>query len=239
MIIGKLYIHKNKINGKCYVGQSFQDSIEKRWANGRGYKKNTPFYRAIQKYGWDNFEHIILDEVYTSIDELNQAEEDLIIKMNSLIPNGYNLVTKGTNHIVSENTKQKTSNSCKGMFKGIPMIIRCPTYQNANKGKEARNKGKIVISKNGVEKYIDIQNLSTYLNEGWQKGFTAEHSLKLDATSSRTRFQKGHKISGKNVDHNKNRIWIYNEFLQKNLMILKEKLPEYILKGWIKGRKFF
>ena len=34
---------------------------EKRWGvNGRNYKSSPHFYSAIQKYGWDNFEHNIL-----------------------------------------------------------------------------------------------------------------------------------------------------------------------------------
>lgn len=54
-----LYIHENKTNGKVYVGITSKDTPEKRWLNGRGYK-GTYFYRAIQKYGWDGFEHKIL-----------------------------------------------------------------------------------------------------------------------------------------------------------------------------------
>lgn len=46
-------------NGKCYIGQTHTDP-ERRWNNGNGYKCNAYFYRSIQKYGWDNFEHSIL-----------------------------------------------------------------------------------------------------------------------------------------------------------------------------------
>ena len=36
---------------------------EKRWGiNGNNYKSSPHFYAAIQKYGWDNFEHNILFE---------------------------------------------------------------------------------------------------------------------------------------------------------------------------------
>ena len=54
-----VYIHTNKINGKRYIGVTTMIP-EKRWANGEGYK-NQFFYRAIQKYGWDNFDHFILE----------------------------------------------------------------------------------------------------------------------------------------------------------------------------------
>mgnify|MGYP002658749408 CR=1 FL=1 len=57
-----VYKHTNKINGKVYIGQS--SNIKERWSRkGTCYKGCTYFYNAIQKYGWDNFEHIILKDV--------------------------------------------------------------------------------------------------------------------------------------------------------------------------------
>lgn len=54
----KVYIHKNTINGKMYIGQTKQ-SLARRFRNGEGYINCPHFYAAIQKYGWDNFEHYI------------------------------------------------------------------------------------------------------------------------------------------------------------------------------------
>ena len=47
-------------NGKIYIGQTGQKNPKRRWQNGEGYKPNAHFYNAIQKYGWDNFEHEIV-----------------------------------------------------------------------------------------------------------------------------------------------------------------------------------
>ena len=55
-----VYIHTNKVNGKKYVGVTM-NSPEKRWNNGKGYKDNIHFSSAIQKYGWDSFEHFIIE----------------------------------------------------------------------------------------------------------------------------------------------------------------------------------
>ena len=70
-----IYMHKNIINGKVYIGQTIQENLEDRWKNGKGYKPCTYFYRAIEKYGWDNFAHIILEQGDASFEEINEREK--------------------------------------------------------------------------------------------------------------------------------------------------------------------
>ena len=53
-----VYMHKNKINNKVYIGITFRKP-EDRWQKGQGYHKQLKFFNAILKYGGDNFEHII------------------------------------------------------------------------------------------------------------------------------------------------------------------------------------
>ena len=53
-----VYIHISPSN-KRYVGITSQEP-KRRWQNGRGYYKNIHFTNAINKYGWDNFQHIII-----------------------------------------------------------------------------------------------------------------------------------------------------------------------------------
>lgn len=53
-----VYCHQNKINGKLYFGIT-STSLYLRFRNGRGYLTQV-FGRAIKKYGWDNFRHIII-----------------------------------------------------------------------------------------------------------------------------------------------------------------------------------
>lgn len=88
-----VYIHTNKLNGKRYVGITCQKP-EYRWNNGNGYK-NCHFRHAIDKYGWDSFEHEIVAEGLTK-DEACQLEVELIAKYNTTDRAfGYNRSTGG------------------------------------------------------------------------------------------------------------------------------------------------
>ena len=109
-----VYIHISPSNKK-YIGITSQN-VKKRWQNGYGYKTNKYFWRAIQKYGWDNFEHEILFENLT-VDEAKEKEIELIKLYNTYRPNGYNLTFGGDNiseKIFSEETRKKISNALKG-----------------------------------------------------------------------------------------------------------------------------
>ena len=57
-----VYMHVNRINNKKYIGIS--SNIKQRWSsNGHNYIDQV-FGLAIKKYGWDNFDHIILFDNY-------------------------------------------------------------------------------------------------------------------------------------------------------------------------------
>ena len=75
--IWTVYMHRNKINGKVYIG--IAKNIHDRWGlNGNGYlrsKNTTIFGKAILKYGWDSFEHIILFEHMTYNDAVAKEIE--------------------------------------------------------------------------------------------------------------------------------------------------------------------
>lgn len=106
--IYKVYKHTSPSN-KVYIGITKQKP-ELRWCNGNGYKYNIHFFRAIQKYGWDNFEHEIVCDCLTK-DEAEQCEIDLIKEYNSTDKNfGYNIDLGGNlKPPMSDETKRKLS----------------------------------------------------------------------------------------------------------------------------------
>lgn len=86
-----VYAHTNKLNGKKYIGITGQQRYWDRWrSDGSGYKTQV-FGRAIEKYGWDNFSHDILDKV-TSESKACELEQFYIQKYKSNQPEfGYNI----------------------------------------------------------------------------------------------------------------------------------------------------
>lgn len=90
-----LYMHRNKINSKVYIGITGQ-SLERRWQNGLGYQGCPYFYKAIQKYGWDGFDHIVLMENLSELEAKNH-EVEFISKYQSMNPlYGYNVSPGGS-----------------------------------------------------------------------------------------------------------------------------------------------
>lgn len=103
-----VYLHTLKSDGRKYVGITCQKP-EKRWKNGGGYQTNEYFWRAIQKYGWDNFKHEILFENLSS-DQACLKEQALIKLFNTTdYKFGFNLTTGGEHYEVTDDVKQKIS----------------------------------------------------------------------------------------------------------------------------------
>lgn len=117
-----VYVHENKINGKMYVGITSQ--IPKyRWGkNGFRYSKNDNayFYNAIKKYGWDNFNHIIIAGGLTK-EEANDFERTLIKELSLTNRSyGYNIQNGGCLcGVHSDEVKEKLSKMKKGKPTGL------------------------------------------------------------------------------------------------------------------------
>lgn len=70
-----LYMHISPSH-KVYIGVTTQDP-KLRWKRGKGYTDNKYFSRAIKKYGWENFYHIILCQNLTK-EEAEYVERSMI-----------------------------------------------------------------------------------------------------------------------------------------------------------------
>ena len=114
------YIHISPTK-KVYIGITCKNP-KYRWDNGKGYCHNKYFTNAINKYGWDNFKHIIIAK-NLSKSEAEWIEIELIKAFNSTDKSkGYNLATGGyvnSGYKLSNETRNKMSESRKGRHGGF------------------------------------------------------------------------------------------------------------------------
>ena len=101
MAIYSIYKATSKTTGKSYIG------FDSNWPNRKSVHKSNikhkdyKFYRALKKYGWDDFEWSL---VYQSTDRdhtLNEMES-YFIKQYDTFTNGYNMTVGGDGSVLSE-----------------------------------------------------------------------------------------------------------------------------------------
>ena len=84
-----VYLIKNNLNGKCYVGSS--SNIIERWSKHKSpstwKNRNNDLYKDFQEYGLDNFSFEVLEKCDES--ELFQRERYYIETLETIV-NGYN-----------------------------------------------------------------------------------------------------------------------------------------------------
>ena len=99
--MGCIYIIKNTINDKVYIGQTVK-TMEERWRehvyNARPDGRAQLIYLAMRKYGVENF---YVEELHHIQDgeSLDELEIKYIAQFNSITPNGYNVLAGGSKFI--------------------------------------------------------------------------------------------------------------------------------------------
>jgi len=170
-----IYCHTSPSNKK-YIGQtSMQDIPEKRWGyQGKGYQGNPHFWSAIQKYGWDNFIHEIIEDNLT-LDEANEKEEYYIMLYETLDSSkGYNLRHGGSH----------------GKFSDEARLHMCEAQQKIAETKIVWNKGKTgIYSEETLKKMSETRksNFQSGKNISWNKGKTDVYSKETREKISNTK----------------------------------------------------
>lgn len=130
-------------SGKRYIGITGKDP-KRRWNYGYGYHGNGHFAKAIKKYGWDAFEHIIICDGL-SMKEASEMEIELIRKYDTTNPEkGYNIALGGMNEDqqFSPEIRKKISEAKRGK--------PCPEWQKEHLSKI--NKGKMPTNLDDIHK---------------------------------------------------------------------------------------
>ena len=92
--MGKIYLIRNHITGKVYVGQT-RYTLQHRFTQHleSAGRSNSVLHKSINKHGAENFSIELLEDVADEL--LNDREVYWIAKYNSVIPNGYNMTAGG------------------------------------------------------------------------------------------------------------------------------------------------
>lgn len=93
-----IYKITNLVNGKSYIGQSI--NIDKKikehfWKaqNENDVSYNSVLHLAIRKYGKENFQCEVIEEC--DVDIIDEKERNYIKEYNTVVPNGYNILSGG------------------------------------------------------------------------------------------------------------------------------------------------
>ena len=201
-IAGVIYLILNKINNKRYIGQTTRGFSNRYDEYKRGANCCSPYVlKAINKYGFDNFEFTVIDTAQTT-NELNYKEIRYISEYNTTNRNlGYNIEFGGKNSLSNFETIVKLSN------------VRKNVKQNSEWNKKRLLKISKPVIKIDKNKNIILEKYKSLADAG---------RINQDNLSTQTILRK---CSGRNIQST-NIIWCYEsdyisntvpEYLKKNI----------------------
>lgn len=117
-----IYMIKNKINGKVYIGSAY--NILNRWKKHlysltNSYQSNDILQKSWNKYGQENFEIMVIEELPKDDNILKKREDYWINFYDTMHPNGYNLAS-AERIILSKYSRNKISEANKRRYKERP-----------------------------------------------------------------------------------------------------------------------
>lgn len=124
-IVKYIYVIRNKINDKVYVGQSI--NVESRF-KGHIQDKDRRQYSsaidgAIKKYGEENFWYEILEG---PVENYNEREKYWIRFFNSIAPNGYNIMEGGEDPPIRRGLKNNKSKFTEENIQELKQLLPNP-----------------------------------------------------------------------------------------------------------------
>lgn len=214
-----VYEVKNKVNGKKYIGKHKTDDIYDDYLGSGKYLK-----RAINKYGKDCFEKVIL-YVFDNKKEMDDKEAELVTDKEVKDEMFYNLKRGGEggwDHIYN-NPDIMTKVAKKGYNSGIVFLTKEERLKNTMKG-----------YKNGLSLYVNSDDpvIKKQRSENASKSFKGHHHTK----ETKEKIGKANSIHQQGEKNSQfGTCWIYNNV--ESIRIDKNDLDEYLQQGWNKGRK--
>lgn len=190
----QVYVHTSP-KGKKYIGITSKSTTERWGVDGKGYQSNEHFWNAIQKYGWDNFNHEIVAKDL-SLHDACELESRLIADYDTMNPDrGYNHTTGGNwstpdaatreklskairqNRIDHPEIGQKISNSLKGH------VVSAETRKKISEGNKNKVMSEEFCQKQRARKHTPETIAKLRGHSSWCKGLTKDTDERLRALS--------------------------------------------------------
>ncbi len=128
--MGYIYMLRNKVNNKMYIGQSQQLDVKRRWQAYEKLKEKSMgkvLFNALTKYGLENFEFKIICICFN--EDCNKYEIDYIKKYNTTLPNGYNFHEGGKNIDIDIRKKSIRSEEFKAKMRELFSKGKHPNFE--------------------------------------------------------------------------------------------------------------
>lgn len=147
-------------NGKRYIGMT--KDISRRWAGkSEEYSSQPAVYQAMQEFGWDAIEHIIIQSELTK-SKAASLESQLIATHNTTnIDFGYNMSSGG---VVGYSFNDAHGRNISRALRGRKLTLAHRQHIKVGSANHIR------IHKGSIDKYIPVDSWSTYESEGWARG---------------------------------------------------------------------
>lgn len=224
-------------SGKVYIGVTSSDDVNSRFgSNGRRYRKQV-FGKAIQKYGWNNIEHFILETNLTR-EEAAQAEQHYIELYDATNPYyGYNKTIGGDLLDVDCNIKRHlTEDTRKKISDNVKKLWNDPEYRAKQDARIVTEETKRKQSLSHIgRKHSEIQKLRISQSNKGKHNFTDEQKKQI-AETVRLQHQKERALGIKRNcanDSAKNTKWYNNGEIN---IRSKEGCPDGFVPGRLKKR---
>lgn len=220
-IVYKITCH---IDGKIYVGVHKTNNIDDSYMESGKHLKN-----AQCKYGIKNFSKEIL-AIFDNPDDMFNMESEIVDESFVNDPNTYNLTTGGKgalDYINDEIAKGNIVRPREKLVKGGHMTLESGALLRGSQ----KHHQLLKSDKSYRDKYK--QSIKSGKPNSGFSGKTHSDKTKDKMSKSHAGKREGAK------NHRFGTCWIFHPDDKISKSINKDDLPEYLNKGWVKGRKMF
>lgn len=247
----RYFVYRHVVpNGKMYIGITSKACPELRWGvGGSAYSKsNKYFWSAIQKYGWDNIQHIIVAHNLT-VDQACRIEAYLIQKYDTFM-HGYNQTSGGIYPTaITDEIRKTISHKVRAYHSSLPRGYWPEKFKGHTISAMTRRKLSARLKGRKIAEDVIRRRVVTY-----KANLTPEIRYKIGSSMrgkhlSEARVQKLREANTGKVVSNATRqkisenakqrfsvkhIWVHKG--DKELEIPEDKLHLYLADGYILGR---